>query len=116
MNEIDDGHGDEDQQVAAEEKWARFLQTANLGRVVVTAAAAKVLEETETEPMVLLWRHATGDWGQVEQDDREANDRALVSGLERTYSNYRLARGQCIWVVTEADRSATLMCLPDEYL
>lgn len=116
MNEIDDGHGDEDQQVAAEEKWARFLQTANLGRVVVTAAAAKVLEETETEPMVLLWRHATGDWGQVEQDDREANDRALVSGEERTYSTYLLYEGKCIWVVTEADRSATLMCLPDEYL
>lgn len=116
MNEIDDGHGDEDQQAALEEQWARFLQTANLGRVVVTPAAAKVLEETETEAMVLLWRHATGDWGQVAQDDREANDRALISGEERTYSNYRLYRGKCIWVVTEADRSATIMCLPDEYV
>lgn len=116
MNEIDEGHGDNKQQSPHEEQWARLLQTANLGRLVMTAAAAKVLEETETEPMVLLWRHATGDWGQVEQDDREANDRAIVSGLECTYSNYRLVRGQCIWVVTEADRSATLMCLPDEYL
>jgi hypothetical protein len=116
VKEIDDDHGDEDQQAALEEKWARFLKAANLGRVVVTPAAAKVLEETETEAMALLWRHATGDWGQVEQDDREANDRALISGLERTYSSYRPHRGQCIWVVTEADRSATLMCLPDEYL
>ncbi len=116
MKEIDDGHGEQEHQATLEEKWARFLQTANLGRVFVTSGAARVLEETETEAMVLLWRHATGDWGQVEQDDRAANDRALITGLERTYSNYRLYRGRCIWVVTEADRSATLMCLPDEYL
>lgn len=82
MSEIDDGHSDDDQQPPLEEKWARFLQTANLGRVVVTPAAAKVLDETETEAMVLLWRHATGDWGQVEQDE-DPRDRRRSPRVER---------------------------------
>lgn len=114
MNEIE--HGDEDAHREHEAKWAWFLQTANLGRLVVTPAAAELLEEAAIEAKVLLWRHATGDWGQVDREDREANDRAVISGLERTYSNYALIQDKCVWVVTEAERSATLLCLPEEYL
>lgn len=115
MSEIGQAYGG-DQQRAADTGLVRFLDLANLGRVVVTPGAARVLEETETEVIALLARHAASDWGQVDQDDRDANNRALLSGLARTYSNYQLYSGQCIWVVTEADRSATVMCLPDEYL
>jgi hypothetical protein len=101
---------------ATDVSWKRFLRTANFGRVVVTQAAAKVLKDTKTDLMVLLRRNANRDWGQVEADDRAANDRAVISGQERTYSNYQLAEGIFVWVVMEADRSAVLVCLPDEYL
>jgi len=112
MSAVGKGYGG-DQQRASDAELASFLYLANLGRVVVTPGAARVLEGTETEVIALLAKHAAADWGQVDQDDRDANDGALSSRLERTHSNYRLNRGKCIWVVTEVDRSATPVCLPD---
>ena len=32
------------------------------------------------------------------------------------YSNYPVRNGNYIWIVTEADRSDTLVCLPEEYM
>jgi hypothetical protein len=42
------------------------------------------------------------------------NDRALQLG-ERIISAYRLANDEKIWIITEADRSATTIILPSEY-
>ena len=61
-----------------------------------------------------LRRHAAGDWGEVDPDDRAANDDALRSG-ERLLSVYQSATGTTFWVLTEADRSATTVLLPDDY-
>ena len=61
-----------------------------------------------------LRRHTSGDWGEVDPDDRAANDDALRSG-ERLLSVYQLATGTTFWVLTEADRSATTVLLPDDY-
>jgi hypothetical protein len=61
----------------------------------------------------LLLRHAHGDWGELEEDDRVANDRAVRFG-GRIFSAYTVPQGR-VWIITEADRSATTVLLPDEY-
>jgi hypothetical protein len=51
----------------------------------------------------------------VDDEDRRANDRALLEGT-RLLSTYMLCDGKTkVWIITEADRSATTVLLPDEY-
>jgi hypothetical protein len=84
-----------------------------LGRVVATPGA--IGSVTERELLDALARHASGDWGEVGKEDRKANDAALRNG-ERILSSYRTAAGTRFWIITEADRSATTVLPPDEYL
>jgi hypothetical protein len=58
-------------------------------------------------------RHANGDWGEVNDHDRKANENALEQGLP-VRSAYTLSSGEKICVVTEADRSKTTILLPEE--
>ncbi len=83
-----------------------------LGRVVATPGALEVLAPEET--LVLLRRHASGDWGEVDAHDRRANNRALKDGT-RILSAYTLHGGEKVWIITEADRSSTCLLLPSEY-
>ncbi len=83
-----------------------------LGVVIVTPGALEVL--ASEEPLVLLRRHASGDWGEVDAHDRRANDHALKDGT-RLLSAYTLATGAKVWIITEADRSSTCILLPSEY-
>jgi hypothetical protein len=62
----------------------------------------------------LLRRHQCGDWGDVVAADAESNEQALRHGL-RVLSSYRLSGAGKVWVITEADRSATTILLPSEY-
>jgi hypothetical protein len=59
-------------------------------------------------------RHENGDWGEVDDHDRQANEYAVEHGL-RVLSAYALSSGEKIWIITEADRSTTTMLLPEEY-
>lgn len=61
-----------------------------------------------------LARHAQGDWGDVCSEDAQANETALREG-GRLLSAYKLPDGERIWILTEADRSATTVLLPAEY-
>lgn len=83
-----------------------------LGRTVATPAALGAVSQPDI--VAALRRHASGDWGEVDPDDRAANDDALRSG-ERLLSVYQSATGTTFWVLTEADRSATTVLLPDDY-
>lgn len=83
-----------------------------LGQVVATPAALAAIPRTDI--VAALCSHAQGDWGDVSDDDRAANDAALTAG-ERLLSAYRSAAGVIFWVLTEADRSATTVLLPDDY-
>jgi len=74
-------------------------------------AFAQALDE---EPNKFLARHANGDWGEVDEPDRKANEYAVEHGL-RVLSAYKLRTGQKIWIITEADRSKTTILLPSEY-
>ena len=85
-----------------------------LGRTVATPGALRLLEEAGQGPAEFLNRHHRGDWGDVCGEDGEANDHALKSG-GRLLSVYRTSQGAEIWIITEADRSATTLLLPDDY-
>jgi hypothetical protein len=88
--------------------------TFPLGRTLATPGALRVIEASGESPADFLRRHANCDWGIVDQHDWEANNAALVNG-GRLLSAYRTASGEKLWIITEADRSATTILRPDEY-
>lgn len=85
-----------------------------LGRLVATPGALEALAAAGTSPATLLARHQAGDWGELDAEDLAANTWALAHG-ERLLSAYPLATGQRVWLITEADRSATTVLLPEDY-
>jgi len=58
--------------------------------------------------------HVKGQWGDLSEDDKQANDEALNQTGGRLLSAYNLPQGK-IWIVTEADRSSSTVLLPSEY-
>ncbi len=92
----------------------------DLGPLVATPGAMEALERTGTHALDLIRRHARGDWGELCDEDRAANESALSTGA-RLMSVYRLSDGTVIWVITDAEiddkhhRQATTLLLPDEY-
>lgn len=85
-----------------------------LGQVVATPGALEALEEAGQLPQEFLHRHVVGDWGELDEHDRQANERA-VHGGDRILSAYRTKKGAKLWVITEYDRSVTTLLLPGEY-
>ncbi|MCX8967319.1 plasmid related protein [Erwinia psidii] len=62
----------------------------------------------------LLTRHLNADWGDLCHDDIVLNHQALKEG-GRLFSAYQVGSDLTIWIITEADRSATTLLLPSEY-
>lgn len=87
-----------------------------LGRIVATPAALAALEAAGGRVVSarLLRRHLAGDWGDLDAEDRAANYCALLEGA-RLLSAYVLSTGERVWIITEADRSATTLLLPSDY-
>ena len=83
-----------------------------LGQTVITANAKAVLPELDV--VLALQRHQAGDWGELCEQDRKANEDALQNG-ERLFSVYKSVRGQKFYVITEWDRSITTVLLPEDY-
>ena len=84
-----------------------------LGKVYASIGAIAAFAEALDfdSPDTYLARHANGDWGDLDDHDRKANEYALKHGL-RILSVYKLQSGVVIWVVTESDRSSTTILLP----
>ena len=66
-----------------------------------------------------LLRHSEGDWGDLCDDDHEMNDAAIEAErdggcTDRLFSAYETDFGR-IYIITEYDRSATTVLLPEEY-
>ena len=84
------------------------------GRAVATPGALAALSLAGIAPEALLDRHVRGDWGELCEEDRQMNAEALSTG-GRLLSAYALPDGTRVWIITEADRSATTLLLPHEY-
>jgi hypothetical protein len=85
-----------------------------LGRVVATPGALGALELAAENPGSFLKRHVTGDWGELDEEDRRENELSVAHGF-RLLSSYALSSGTKLWIITEADRSSTTILLPSEY-
>ena len=83
-----------------------------LGRLMITPGALAALAEADVV-RALGW-HARGEWGDLCPEDWRANDQALKLG-SRLLSSYRSFSGVKFWIITECDRSATTVLLPEEY-
>ena len=89
------------------------LRLFDPGQIVATPGALDLMNNNAISPLELLMRHTHGDWGDVDQEDAVANDHSVKDGT-RILSSYHIA-GETIWVITEADRSASTFLLPEDY-
>ena len=105
----------------------------DLGQVFGTPAVLEVLEHNDVKLDEFIYRHATGDWGNIgnyyetELTNEEARQGAFATSDDaklnswgvknngQIMSAYTLADGIRIWIVTVSDRSYTCVCLPSEY-
>lgn len=85
-----------------------------LGQIVATPGALDALGTAGNDPLAYIRRHVTGDWGDVEPEDANENEYSVGRSL-RILSSYHLNDGTRLWIITEADRSATTLLLPEEY-
>jgi len=91
-----------------------------LGQVVATPGALAACDPCHLT--ACIYRHSRGDWGNVCAEDKAQNDLAMTEG-GRILSAYPIdptkpSKGygtNCLWIITEADRSVTTFLLPDEY-
>jgi hypothetical protein len=67
----------------------------SLGRIVATPGALETLRDSRHEASIFLARHVTGDWGDLDSEDRQANDAALIDG-SRLLSAYETRKGEKI--------------------
>jgi hypothetical protein len=105
----------EDQEEEDRKRAKRLLTLFNLGDIVLSVGAVNSLFDSDIEPVTVLWRHATGDWGVLDPEDREANDLAAAGDGNRIHSVYPVDGGEVVWVITESDRSATMVVLAREF-
>ena len=84
----------------------------NPGQIVATPGAL-ALSENGTNLLAYLQRHLSGDWGDICEEDKAENEFSLKNGF-RLLSAFNTPQGR-LWIITEADRSATTFLLPEEY-
>ena len=90
----------------------------SMGRLVMTRGVNDlVADSTPFAKFVMqsMKRHANGDWGDMTQDDKAENELSLREGNLRLFSAYEHPTLPKIWIITEADRSATTILFPEEY-
>ncbi len=84
------------------------------GSIVATPGVLEAFKASGDDPLAYLIRHLAGDWGDLDEHDRHENELSLREGF-RLLSAYTMSDGTRFWIITEADRSATVFLLPEEY-
>ena len=90
----------------------KTARTFPLGQTVITSNAKETLHLEDVQ--TAIGRHVGGDWGECCPEDVQCNDEALQEGA-RLLSVYRDRSGTKFWIITEWDRSATTVLLPEDY-
>lgn len=85
----------------------------SLGAIAATPAVLEHFDQHGTDLHAYIARHHHGDWGDLCIEDARANQQALQFG-GRIFSAYIIA-SEKVWIITEADRSATTLLFPSEY-
>jgi hypothetical protein len=98
-------------------KYQEKVHLFELGRIVTTSGVAGRMEKDDGFVEFVkksTARHSHGDWGDLCDEDKEENQLSLRSGF-RLFSAYKQESFPKIWIITEADRSATTVLFPSEY-
>lgn len=85
-----------------------------LGLLFLTPGAIEALEEAGQTAREFIERHVRLEQGELRDDDHKEN-LFSVSRKLRIFSAFKTAKGEKVWVITEADRSTTTILLPEEY-
>lgn len=85
-----------------------------LGRLFLTPGAIEALEEAAQSPQDFINRHSQLEQGELCDEDHRENLFSVDKPL-RIFSAFKTVQGEKLWVITEADRSATTILLPEEY-
>ena len=83
-----------------------------IGHLVATPNALSQL--TQADISSALNRHCNGDWGDLDDEDKLANNRALIEGT-RLLSAHHGEENVKFWIITESDRSVTTILMPEDY-
>lgn len=84
-----------------------------IGKTFATAAVTQWAREQAIDLTKLMWRHHCGEWGDLCENDKTANNEALETG-DRILSAYQVIDRK-IFIITEHDRSRTTIMLASEY-
>jgi hypothetical protein len=84
-----------------------------LGQIVATPALLRHFEQHQIDARHYLKRHVTGDFGDLDDEDEAENRLSIERGF-RILSAYLIA-DERVWIITEADRSATTLMFASEY-
>jgi len=87
-------------------------RTFSLGQTVITPNARMSLHPIDVG--IAIGRHIRCDWGDTVPEDAAENEFSLDKYL-RLFSVYHDRAGVKFWIITEADRSATTILLPEDY-
>lgn len=88
-----------------------------MGQIFMTKGVCELVSKDENFAKFViscLKRHHKGDWGELCEEDKKENDFSVDKYL-RILSAYKYNGKTEIWIITEADRSATTVLFPDEY-
>lgn len=94
-----------------------------MGKIVTTCGVASKMQNDllfRVGVQQALANHSNGDWGTLCDDDKALNDESVKADqegrttLDEIFSSYKIGE-QEIWIITECDRSATTVLLPEEY-
>lgn len=88
----------------------------NVGKVYKTNGIDQALKEDEYylyEIISIFIKFISGNWGNLEVEDKEANDLALINN-ERLLGAYLTSKGK-VYITTERDRSYTTIMFAKEY-
>jgi len=84
-----------------------------LGQIVATPGALAALERAKQPPSGLPTMQSES-WGKLEPTDVAENEYGVAHGF-RLLNSYQTNAGEKLWMITEADRSATTLLLTDDY-
>ncbi len=85
----------------------------SIGTLAITGGVMALVDDAGVDLAPYIVRHLTGDWGEMDAEDRAANNRALATG-DRILSRYETPGG-VIWIITEAGHGESTVLLPEEY-
>lgn len=84
------------------------------GQLLMTTGVKALVLKEQLNLLPYLARHLNGDWGDIPPEDARLNRAALRDG-DRLLSAYQVTPELRVWIITESDRSATTVLLPEEY-